>query len=189
MMKERREHAHGCEIARNIDPTQYSRMSLITRANQEPRWGHCWTRSSTLEIIIFCNEINALVDFEGGVNIAREFTLYTNIRSAAPDHAVRIDTVHRFTAQLTRLADRRRKQRGLACVADAGLGEVFVDISFELVLNRHLVAFAVFFKQAQPPALALWVIILDAHPDNGTHAGEGIGHHANQSAIAQTDQR
>jgi RNA-directed DNA polymerase len=30
----------GCEIASNIDPSQYLRMSLITRANPQPRWGH-----------------------------------------------------------------------------------------------------------------------------------------------------
>lgn len=50
-------------------------MSLIARANPQLRWGHGWTRNSSREISIFRNEINALLDFEGGVNVARDFTV------------------------------------------------------------------------------------------------------------------
>jgi len=50
-------------------------MSLITRANPQLRWGHGWTRNSAREISTFRNEINALLDFAGGVNVARDFTV------------------------------------------------------------------------------------------------------------------
>jgi hypothetical protein len=49
-------------------------MSLITRAKPQLRWGHGWTRNSSQEISIFRNEINVLLDFESGVNVARDFT-------------------------------------------------------------------------------------------------------------------
>jgi hypothetical protein len=54
-----------------VPPSQYSRMSLITRANPQPRWGHGWTRNSTREISIFRNKINALLDFAWGQCWAR----------------------------------------------------------------------------------------------------------------------
>jgi hypothetical protein len=47
---------------------------LITRAKPQLRWGHGWTRNSAQEISIFRNEINVLLDFESGVNVARDFT-------------------------------------------------------------------------------------------------------------------
>jgi hypothetical protein len=50
-------------------------MSLITRVNPLPGWGHAWTRKMTPSIPIFRNEINALGNFRDGVNIASEFTL------------------------------------------------------------------------------------------------------------------
>ena len=38
-----------CEIASNCDPSRYSRISLITRANPQLRWGRGWTRNSAWE--------------------------------------------------------------------------------------------------------------------------------------------
>ena len=64
----------ACKIASNRDPSKYSTMSLIKRANLQPRWGHGWTRNSTLRISNIYNKINALLDFPGGVNIGRDFT-------------------------------------------------------------------------------------------------------------------
>ena len=50
---------------------------MITRGNPQPRWGHGWTRNSTLRISNVYNKINALLDFPGGVNVGRDFTLIT----------------------------------------------------------------------------------------------------------------
>ena len=63
-----------CEIASNCDPSQGRSISLITRVNPFPGWGHAWTRKMTPSIPIFRNEINALGNFREGVNIASEFT-------------------------------------------------------------------------------------------------------------------
>ena len=50
----------NCEIASNCDPSQGRSISLITRVNPFPGWGHAWTRKMTPSIPIFRNEINAL---------------------------------------------------------------------------------------------------------------------------------
>src|ERR1017187_6550159 len=68
----------SCEIASNCDPSQGRSMSLITRVNPLPGWGHAWTRKMTPSIPIFRNEINALGNFRDGVNIASEFTFNTS---------------------------------------------------------------------------------------------------------------
>jgi len=64
-----------CEIVSNCDPSQGRSISLITRVNPFPGWGHAWTRKMTPSIPIFHNEINALGIFREGVNIASEFTM------------------------------------------------------------------------------------------------------------------
>ena len=55
-------------------PSQGRSISLITRVNPFPGWGHAWTRKMTPSIPIFRNEINALGNFREGVNIASELT-------------------------------------------------------------------------------------------------------------------
>jgi len=54
-------------------------------------------------------------------------------------------------------------------------------------MRWHVVALAAFFVEAHPPALALRVIIRDRHADDGADPGEGVGHDADQRAIAQPD--
>ena len=39
------------------------------------------------------------------------------------------------------------------------------------------------------PALAVREVVLDLHRDDGADAGEGVGHDADQRAVAQADQR
>ena len=43
--------------------------------------------------------------------------------------------------------------------------------------------------QADPPALALRVVVLDPHGDGGADPGEGEGHDADQRTVAQPDDR
>ena len=69
-----------CEIASNCDPSQGRSISLITRVNPFPGWGHAWTRKMTPSIPIFGNEINALGNFREGVNIAIECTIKRTCR-------------------------------------------------------------------------------------------------------------
>ena len=56
-----------------------------------------------------------------------------------------------------------------------GRMHVGVEISFEIVMRRHLVDLAAFFVETQPPALAVGEIILDAHGDDRADAREGRG--------------
>ena len=53
------------------------------------------------------------------------------------------------------------------------------------MVDRHGVVFAAFFLEPQPPALALLVVIRDAHADDGRDARKAVDHHGQQRAIAQ----
>jgi len=66
-----------------------------------------------------------------------------------------------------------RKRGGLAAVADAGRLYIRVEIGFEVVMRRHLMALAAFLMQTNPPALALGVVVLDPHGDDGANARKG----------------
>ena len=72
------------------------------------------------------------------------------------------------------------RKRGLAPVADASRLDIGVEIGFQIVMRRHLMALAAFLMQADAPALALGVVVLDAHGDDGADAGKGERHHRNQ---------
>ena len=122
-------------------------------------------------------------------HMAAELDLEARFGRAPADHLIGIDTMHRVFRQPAGLAGGRAEEGGLAGVADAGGGEIFIEELFELVMRRHIVALAAFLVQAQPPALAGGVIVLDLHGDDGTDAREGIGHHADERAIAQADER
>jgi hypothetical protein len=62
-----------------------------------------------------------------------------------------------------------------------------VEIGFQGVVRRHFVPFAAFLVQADPPALALGIVVLDAHGDDGTDPGKGERHDADQRSVAQPD--
>ena len=67
---------------------------------------------------------------------------------------------------------------------DPGRGEIGVEIRLGLVVDRHGVVLPAFFLEPQPPALALLVVVLDAHPDDGRDACKAVDHHGQQRAIA-----
>jgi hypothetical protein len=85
-------------------------------------------------------------------------------------HAVGIDTVHRARGERITSPDRGPEEGALAVVADPGSRDVLVDVDFEVMVRRHLVPLAAFLVQADPPALALRVIVVDAHADDGADA-------------------
>jgi arginase family enzyme len=57
------------------------------------------------------------------------------------------------------------------------------------MMRRHLMPLAAFLMQTDPPALALGVVVLDAHADDRANAGEGERHDAYQRAVTQADNR
>ncbi len=79
------------------------------------------------------------------------------------------------------------EEGALAFLANAGGLDVSIEVGFEIVVRRHLMALAAFLVQTDPPALALGIVVLDAHGDDRADAGEGEGHHRDQRTIAQAD--
>jgi hypothetical protein len=77
------------------------------------------------------------------------------------------------------------KQRPPLLAGGAGLVQVGVEEPLRLVVGRHLVVLATLLVQPQPPALALLVVVLHAHPQHGPDPGEAVHHDANLGAVAQ----
>ena len=95
--------------------------------------------------------------------------------------------MHRLVGQRAGAAGGGAEQGSLAGVADSRRLDIGVEIGFEIVMRRHFMALAAFLMQPHPPALAVGVVVLDAHGDDRANAGEGEGHHRNQRPIAQAD--
>src|SRR5260221_255094 len=103
-------------------------------------------------------------------------TLWPAAMKAATQPASFSSTMLRLRGGLQDAADGRAEEGILPCVADASLLYIGVEIGLEVVVRRHLMSFAAFLMQADPPAFALGVIVLDTHGDDGADAGEGEGH-------------
>src|SRR5689334_12966899 len=64
---------------------------------------------------------------------------------------------------------------------------VLIHIRFRIVMCGNLVTLSTFFVKAEPPALAVLVIIVNSHVNRRTHTSEAVDHHTDKSAIADTD--
>jgi hypothetical protein len=76
------------------------------------------------------------------------------------------------------------RKRGVFSSPDASGTNVLIEEGFELMMGRHFVALAAFLVEPHPPALAVGEV-LDPHRHDGADAGEGVGHDADQGAVAQ----
>jgi hypothetical protein len=54
------------------------------------------------------------------------------------------------------------------------------------MMSGHFVALAPFFVQADPLAFPIREVIFYAHCHDRSDAGEGVGHHVDQRAVAQS---
>ena len=108
-------------------------------------------------------------DARGAEDIAADPGARAELRGAALDHAPGVDAVHRRGGECAGAAGGGAEEGALATVADAGRFE----IGFEIVMRRHLMPLAAFLMQPHPPALALRIIVFDAHGDDRgrCHAG------------------
>jgi hypothetical protein len=52
------------------------------------------------------------------------------------------------------------------------------------VVGGNVVALAALLVQAEPEPLALRVVVLDVHTDDGPHAGEAVNHDADERPVA-----
>jgi hypothetical protein len=114
--------------------------------------------------------------------------VHAKLAGAALDHAPGVDPVHRRGRERAGAADGRAEQGTPFVAGDARGTEIFVEEGFELVMGRHFVALAAFLVQADPPALIVGEIILDPHRHHGADGGEGVGHDADQRAVAEADE-
>jgi hypothetical protein len=106
--------AYECEIAANFDPSRHSSMSLISGENSNLRWDHRWARNSTRGIAIFRKKINALLDFEGGMTVARDFTINLPDRRLARVRYAPISNQIPHRSELTVCA-KSRPSAGINC--------------------------------------------------------------------------
>src|SRR4029077_9897988 len=66
--------------------------------------------------------------------------------------------------------------RGFAGAADTGSVDIGIEVRFQIMMRRHLVALAALFMQPHPPAFSLRVIILNPHRNGGSDTREGECH-------------
>ena len=109
-------------------------------------------------------------------------------RGAALDHGPGVDTVHRVFSEPTRATEGGPEQRALVHFPNARRFDIGIEIGFEIMMCRQIMAFTAFFVEPNPPAFALRAIVLDPHTDRGADPRKGKGHDADQRAIAQADQ-
>ena len=77
------------------------------------------------------------------------------------------------------------RQRGGALLAgDPGGLEVGIQVLLGVMVSGDLVELAALFVGAEPPELALLVVVLDVHGDDGADPGEGIDHGGQQRPVA-----
>ena len=79
------------------------------------------------------------------------------------------------------------EERPLVIDGDAGGRDVLVEIFLQGMVGGHVVLLAAFLLEAEPPAFALGVVVLDAHGDDGSDAGEGEEHRPDQGPVAEAD--
>ena len=123
----------------------------------------------------------------GAERMAADLAARAEIGGAALDHAIGVDTVHRFVRRRAGAPSRRAEEGSLAAVADSGRLDISVEIGFEIVVRRHLVALASFFMQPHPPAFALRVVVFNPHTDHGADPRKRKRHHRNHRPIPQAD--
>jgi len=124
----------------------------------------------------------------GAEGVAADLRLDPGRQRPPSNHPPHIGLQHGPVGQLAAAPLARAEERPLAVLADAGGGDVLLQIAIQIVMGGHLVFLAAFFVKPHPAAPPLDEEILDAHTDHRTHAGEGVDHQANQCAVAQTGQ-
>lgn len=101
------------------------------------------------------------------IRVARK--VWQPIRPFMPSSAARrwiippgVDTIHRGRSEHAGAAAADGAEDGtLAIPPDAGGIDIGVQVDLQNVVRRHFMALAAFFVQADPPALALGVIVFD----------------------------
>jgi hypothetical protein len=101
---------------------------------------------------------------------------------ASLDHPVGVLLPHGVAGERAGFAGGRPKQRPV----EIG-GDLFVQVVFQIVVTRNLVLLAAFLVQPHPAARPLDEVVTHLHLQHGAHPCEGVDHHADEGAIAQSD--
>ena len=100
------------------------------------------------------------------------------------DHAEDIDAVHAVRGDGAALGH-GAPQRGALFVSDPCGPKIGIEVFLGVVVSGDLVEFAALFVEAQPPALALLVVVFHVHADDGADPGEGVDHGGQQRPIPE----
>src|SRR5579871_3211134 len=108
-------------------------------------------------------------------------------RRTALHQVERFPLAQAVLGELAAAAPARAEQGRFLLPADAGGVQVGVQVLLGCVMHRHLVELAALLVQADPPALAVLVIVLNLHSHDRAYPRETEHHQPDQSAIAQAD--
>lgn len=171
----------------NHDPLDLVERDRVPGAVVELGGLRAFVRRHRLRVLQRAARVQVDGDPGGPKRMAIDPALQAHRGGAALDHAVGVDPVHGVLGQRAAVPHGRAEEGGLAAVPQCGGVEIGVQVRFEGVMRRHLVALAAFFVEPHPPALALGVVVLDAHGHHGANAGEGEHHQADERPVPQPD--
>jgi len=178
---------HESFLCLNRNPLDLIQRDPVTRAVVELCRSRAFVRCHGLGVLQSATSFEVCSDARGPKRMTSNPDLHGKPRRAALDHAPGVDPVHRLVRQRAGATGGGAEQGSLAGITETGRLYIGVEIGFEVVVRRHLMPLAAFLMQADPPALALGVVVLDVHGDDSADAGEGEGHDADQRPVAQPD--
>ena len=79
------------------------------------------------------------------------------------------------------------EERPLPVAGDARGLDVGVEVRLGVVVGGHLVELAALLVEAEPPPLAVGVVVLDLHAEDGGDAGEAEDHDADEGPVPQAE--
>jgi hypothetical protein len=138
----------------NLDPLDFVEGDCVACAIVELRRSRALVRGHGLRVFKRAAGLEIRGNAGSAENMAAELVLETGLGRAPADHAKSVDPVHRRHGQDTGSTDCRAEEGAFGLVADSGRGDVRVEIGFEVMVRRHLVALTAFFVKPHPPALA-----------------------------------
>ena len=105
------------------------------------------------------------------------------------DHTERVVAGQTLSSQAALSVKRSEEGSLLVLQIDACRFDVCIEILLGQMMGWNLMALAAFLVQADPPALALLVVVVNAHLHRGTDASEAVNHQTDDGPIAEPDDR
>jgi len=106
----------------------------------------------------------------------------TGFDCPAPDHPVSLGARHGAARGLFLMKSLKKRCIGLK----TSFFQIFGQLVLGFVMDRHLAVFAAFLQEPEPAPAAIFLQIIDAHPEHGRDSGKRKKHDADQSPVPQT---